>query len=422
MSGMPDGEKPRRRLQRIIYTNLVVASLVDGRIDPSEQWVLRSAAKMLDIDGHLAQSWLEMAVRAPSLRLKVPDTAFGKRMCIDLMIAVCKADGVVRPEEMRMLKKVAPQFRVSTTSLIMKIKDLTLESLEGSLTAAAEAASDVAADAIEMVSSKGSRSSRKRKKRSSKPPVAKVVSFIPEADVVPVAEPVPDEPDTRPLPRIPDIDAPTGTTREIPVRPESIDETRRVEPKAPEGPVSVPDDEPGDLADRLSAIAGAEGLGYSEMELTNSLAPSSPLGNESPLAFDIPVMDLSAASLAMEFGPAPSAPAPASEAKSSEEPVGPRKLKILYCWYRGDSSGFSSPDAAAVHFLDSCTEVELTASGAKVEAVYGGDADFAMKPRDGLMFDIGFRKPGGITDDDVIILGTCESPSRCEFALLLDFS
>ena len=110
--------------------NLVVASLIDGRIDPAEAWVLRSAARMLDIDDRSAEFWAEMVTRAPKLSLKVPEGKEYRELCMDLMIAACKADGVVRPEEMRMLKQVAPNFGVSPGWLVRKMNAVTIETVE----------------------------------------------------------------------------------------------------------------------------------------------------------------------------------------------------------------------------------------------------------------------------------------------------
>ena len=104
-------------------------------------------------------------------------------------------------------------------------------------------------------------------------------------------------------------------------------------------------------------------------------------------------------------------------------PRGPGRLKGIYCWFRGEpeSGGPFRLAELAKHFLSEHTDADVDTKSCRVEAVHGGDLQFAMNPKDGLLFDFAFAVPGGIGDEDVVVEGRCDCHGVREFAVLLDF-
>ena len=438
------GEDSARRIQRITYMNLVVACLVDGRIDPAEAWVLRSAARILGIDDRSAEFWTEMVVRTRKLILKIPEPPKARELCFDLMVAACRADGVVRPEELRMLKKVAPQFGVSGRELVEKVRSLTVEEIEARLSA--KAPPPLPSRAGPSKNPRPGRASRREGRRRRPDASARTAEFIPEPPAPPkpvlqaerVAKepaPTPEEPAAAARERAEAVLSPEEITR--------IKEDAKRKARADLESVEARSHDPAGLAGRAADSVGPDPVAFMEKPVTGMLGGGLE-GLPALPALELPELDFSAAALSLG-GPgssgAPSAPAGAGaeDAPSPQErlalaaravltPKGPGRLKGIYCWYRGEKAGAGEGDLAG-HFLAEHTDADVAAAGCRVETVYGGDLQFALNPRDGLLFDFSFRVPGGIGDEDVVLEGRCECGEAAgaegggvrEFALLLDF-
>jgi hypothetical protein len=116
-------------IREVAFRNLVVAIMVDGRVEPSERAWVHYARRLLGLDPRTANKWIrEMA--GGQLKLRIPDKEEDKKLCFDLMIGACKADGKVAPQEAALLKAFAPRFGVAPEDVEERMKKVTLQTIE----------------------------------------------------------------------------------------------------------------------------------------------------------------------------------------------------------------------------------------------------------------------------------------------------
>jgi len=129
---MPENDQQQPEvgeIAHIAFKNLIVAVMIDGKVEPSEREWVHYARRLLGLDVNTANSYIEQ-MTTQHLRIQIPKAPDEKELCFDLMVAACKADGTVQPQERALLRKFGPRFGHTQAEIEEKIKTITLQTLE----------------------------------------------------------------------------------------------------------------------------------------------------------------------------------------------------------------------------------------------------------------------------------------------------
>ena len=147
----------RQSARELVYRNAVVAVLADGRLDRLERPFLDRVRVLLGVERGEANTWMK-DVAGGRLSVVMPEGQAERGYCLDVMIAACKADGRVSPEELGLLRSVAKFIGVSRAELDRRLGSVDvggLRSFAESVAAPLLRSASTAAQAASSASSSG---------------------------------------------------------------------------------------------------------------------------------------------------------------------------------------------------------------------------------------------------------------------------
>jgi len=113
-------------LAETAFRNIVIAIVIDRKIRPNEEPFLEQARRLLGLSAERAGQ-LILRVQEEPREIAVPSAADDRAACFDLMVAACKADGMIHPREEDLLRSIAPQFGVDAAGLRQRLSGVKRE-------------------------------------------------------------------------------------------------------------------------------------------------------------------------------------------------------------------------------------------------------------------------------------------------------
>ena len=119
-------------MAEVLFKNAVAAILADAVVDEREKTVLERARRLLDIEPGVAKHWIREVGKDPTgiMRSASPQV---RDHSLNLMIAACKVDGIIRGRERKLLEKTAADFGIPAGELADRLHTVTFASVHDEL-------------------------------------------------------------------------------------------------------------------------------------------------------------------------------------------------------------------------------------------------------------------------------------------------
>ena len=106
-----------------LIKNLITLIYADQTLDPGEKNLMRRICRILDVNTTTLNMWIR-EVRQKKAAIKVPSGLMERWLFFDVMIAACKADGIIQREERIILERTVGRFGISPETLDQRIQEV----------------------------------------------------------------------------------------------------------------------------------------------------------------------------------------------------------------------------------------------------------------------------------------------------------